>query len=274
MLNNLDYYEHNIIVELMETDKLSDIFDGFMYLNYTYIKEDIDLSELTMLNYSELKNTKFYQEALLKINKKCPSDFFSYYLISEMLNKNGEHMFNISQHNEDACENKKANENVSIEHVSKSQAFNIPITLLKINQSQFLGEDVLPNGSLAKFKMVFANDVHSLYLQFNCNNDKTVLNSKWFDFLKICVNGENVFEYTYEMLCLYNQNNDYKLPNGVLAIPNVIKYINWKNSEIALMLTNIKHHQDASTTVSIFAESDNYMVCGFQTKLFFKSSLY
>lgn len=267
IINKIDYYEARIIIELIETNKIGDIFTGCMYLNYTYIKEDTDLSELTMLNYNEFKNTKFHEDTLLKINNKLPSDFISYYFITELLNNKNKNicMTNIY---EIPCENNAfSDKNILIE---RPPLFNIPITLLKINQSQFTGEEILPYGDTAKFNLLFVNDITSLYLQFKLRDDKNVLNDKWFDNIQICVNGQKVLEYTYEMLCLYKHNNIYNLPNGVLEIPNM-KYVNIKGSEFILILTNIKHHQDTSTTVYIFAESENYLVNSSQSKLLFRA---
>jgi len=275
IFNDINYFEQCVRIELMETNNTNAICSGCVYVNYTYIKHDTDLSELTMLNYHEVQNTKFHHNSLLKINNKLPSDFISYYFITELLNKK-DRMYNIYESHSDNItavnEDKKAHENILIERVSKSSTFNIPITLLKINQSQFTGEELLPDCECAKFKMVFENDVNSLYLQFKCKDNNTVLNDKWFDNIQIRVNGniDNVLEYTYEMLCLYKQNNRYNLPNGVLEIPN-IKYIDWKSSQITLIMSNIKRNNNANITVSIFAESDNYLVCGSQSKLLFQA---
>jgi hypothetical protein len=270
--STIEYYEHSITFETSSLNASKNIIDGCLYMNYTFVNKDIDLMNLTELNYSEMSKTKFHKNSLLKINNKVPSDFVSYYFINELnrSNKNNTNIPNVLEQNNQIIDN------VSIVNLPKPHVFDIPVTLLKIKQTQFTGLENLADVKNAKYRLNFVHDVQSLYLQLNfidAENSSTICNKKWFDLLRIQINGYDKLEYTYEMLCLHNASNSYKLPDGVLEIPNA-KYLDWSADHISLCLSNIdtSSKQEGETmNVSFSVESDNYLVCGSQSKLMFQN---
>ena len=287
--NTPEYYDHTIRIDLSSCEESKNIIDGCLYLNYTFINQDIDLTNLTELNYAEMSKTKFNEKKMLKINNKMPSDFLSYYFINSLLSlthtqkqtqkPNQTHMPNITQ--EMATNN--ANANLTQEMVTNANAnanaksFNVPINLLKISQTQFTGEEsIFSKCQNGRFRLNFYHDVTSMYVQLNISMNKKksgeiydIYEEKWFDLLCIQVNGHDTIEYTYEMLCLNKDKSNYNLPKGVFEIPNV-KYIDWNADSIVLTLSNINMPENVvDSTVAFCVDSDNYLVCGTNTKLMF-----
>lgn len=290
-LHFVDYYEHAFTIELSE-NKENRICDGYLFLNYTYVNKELDYSDFTNLNYKQMGKSRHYKDSIIKINNKPPENFTSYYFINELLSmplkQNCRNLQNISQeinkptvstttnssNQPNPNEQDKFNETVFYLN-TENKSFCVPVNLLKINQSQFTGDEILDfkKGSNAKFRLAFNSEITNLYIQLNVRQvEQTGFNgqkTKWFDMLRIQVNGYDKLNFTWESLCLNKDNSNYNLPEGVLEIPNC-KYIDWNAQSIVLLFSKITLPDNINEALlTICADSDNYLVCGSQSKLMF-----
>jgi hypothetical protein len=104
-----------------------------------------------------------------------------------------------------------------------------------------------------------------MYVCLKSNLD--IYESKWFNLCRIQINGHDVLEYTYELLV--HKSKNCNLPPGVLSIPHVDKLNLCADSVVVIFYDLDLPTQSENITISLCAETSNWLTIGELSTLVF-----